>query len=110
MYTRMSLKSELCEKLIPMFEEPYSDHSEGQKECVEQESKAVKFVKLELLFIITDIGGDYAFSYLTIHCFMPCKSEMKMLSSLGLDYIFCIKLFKSCETGGLRSGGEQYSC
>ena len=73
-----------------MFEEPYSDHREGQKECVEQESKAVKFVKLELLFIITDIGGDYAFSHLTILCFMPCKSEMKMLSSLGLDYIFIV--------------------
>ena len=93
-----------------MFEEPYSDHREGQKECVEQESKAVKFVKLELLFIITDICGDYAFSYLTIHYVMPCKSEMKMLSSLGLDYIFCIKLFKSCGTEGLRSEGELYSC
>ena len=75
-----------------MFEEPYCDHSESQKECVQQESETVQFVQLKLLLIITDICWDYAFSYLTIHYVMPCKCPLKSrwLPSLEFDYIYFV--------------------
>ena len=65
--------------IAPVFEKPYGDHSEGQEECVEEQGEAVQFVQLQLLFIITNICGDYAPCYLFIHYAIKIYSEIKMM-------------------------------
>ena len=72
---------------LPVFEEPYCDHGEGQQECVQQQGQAVQLVQLQLLFIIADISRHYAPHYLLIHCAIKVFSEIKMMSSLEFDYI-----------------------